>query len=71
MLREPAIAWCDSCAAPGHTMIDSIWRERRAMVDQMIALTPGLDFMLACRLEGTRQSTLAIGRRVRNLLFGR
>ncbi|MBJ7440279.1 MAG: GNAT family N-acetyltransferase [Sphingopyxis sp.] len=32
VLGDPAIAWVDSCAAPGHPMIDSVWRERRALV---------------------------------------
>src|SRR5690606_28192566 len=29
LLNDPQIAWVDSCAAPGHPMIDSVWRERR------------------------------------------
>src|SRR5690606_37031550 len=32
LLDDPAIAWVDSCAAPGHPMIDSVWRERRALI---------------------------------------
>lgn len=32
LLDDPEIAWVDSCAAPGHPMIDSVWRERRALV---------------------------------------
>jgi CelD/BcsL family acetyltransferase involved in cellulose biosynthesis len=32
ILNNAQIAWCDSCAAPDHPMIDSIWRERRALV---------------------------------------
>lgn len=32
LLDRDEIAWCDSCAAPDHPMIDSIWRERRALV---------------------------------------
>jgi len=68
ILREPAIAWCDSCATSGHAMIDSIWRERRPLVDQLIALDRGLDFALACRLETLRRSVLAIARRARDLI---
>src|SRR5262249_28041012 len=33
VLGDGDIAWCDSCATAGHAMIDSIWRERRPMVD--------------------------------------
>ncbi len=32
LLGDARIAWIDSCAAPGHPMIDSVWRERRALV---------------------------------------
>ena len=32
LLDDPHISWVDSCAAPGHPMIDSVWRERRALV---------------------------------------
>jgi len=33
-----AIAWMDSCAAPDHPMIDSLWAERRTIVQYRIAL---------------------------------
>nr|WP_221236783.1 GNAT family N-acetyltransferase [Novosphingobium taihuense] len=29
MLSRPEVSWCDSCAAPDHPMIDSLWTERR------------------------------------------
>ena len=29
LLEAGTISWCDSCAAEGHPMIDSLWRERR------------------------------------------
>lgn len=29
LLSRPDITWCDSCAAPDHPMIDSLWTERR------------------------------------------
>ena len=35
---DPAIAWMDSCAAPDHPMIDSLWAERRTVVQYRIAL---------------------------------
>lgn len=31
LLDDPAVEWCDSCAAADHPMIDHIWRERRAI----------------------------------------
>ena len=35
---DPGIAWMDSCAAPDHPMIDSLWGERRSIVQYRIAL---------------------------------
>jgi CelD/BcsL family acetyltransferase involved in cellulose biosynthesis len=38
MLDRSDIAWCDSCAAQDHPMIDHIWRERRAIARISIAI---------------------------------
>ncbi len=35
---DSAIGWMDSCAAPDHPMIDSLWAERRTIVQYRIAL---------------------------------
>ena len=35
---DPAIGWMDSCAAPDHPMIDSLWAERRTIVQYRVAL---------------------------------
>jgi CelD/BcsL family acetyltransferase involved in cellulose biosynthesis len=35
---DPAIAWMDSCAAPDHPMIDSLWAERRSIAQYRVAL---------------------------------
>ena len=67
ILREDAIAWCDSCAVADHAMIDSIWRERRAMADLLCALEPGIEFAMACRLEALRRRAIAAARKVRSL----
>jgi hypothetical protein len=67
MLAAPAVAWCDSCAIADHPMIDSIWLERRMMVDQLIGLSPR-SFRLARRLERMRRKVIAAARRVRDLL---
>lgn len=32
LLDDPDLAWCDSCAAEGHPMIERIWRDTREMV---------------------------------------
>lgn len=38
LLEEPGIDWVDSCAAPGHPMIDSLWGDRRAIVRVTVPL---------------------------------
>ena len=43
LLDDPRIDWVDSCAAPGHPMIDSVWRERRALVWVNAALSAPSD----------------------------
>jgi CelD/BcsL family acetyltransferase involved in cellulose biosynthesis len=67
ILAEGAIAWCDSCATADHPMIDSIWRERRAMVDLLLAPEPSAAFNRARRLERLRRGAVAAARRIRDL----
>ena len=43
LLEDPKIAWVDSCAAPGHPMIDSVWRERRSLVWVNVPLSAPAD----------------------------
>jgi CelD/BcsL family acetyltransferase involved in cellulose biosynthesis len=38
MLEHPQVDWTDSCAAPGHSMIERIWREKRTIVSRNIAI---------------------------------
>jgi CelD/BcsL family acetyltransferase involved in cellulose biosynthesis len=38
LLEQPGIRWTDSCAAPDHPMIDSLWRERRVIGRFSIAI---------------------------------
>lgn len=38
LLSRPEIQWCDSCAAPDHPMIDSLWTERRPIGRISVAL---------------------------------
>lgn len=43
VLDDRVAPWMDSCAAPDHPMIDSLWGERRAIAQYRIALRkPGL-----------------------------
>lgn len=38
LLERAGIQWVDSCAAAGHPMIDSLWRERRAIGRVSVAI---------------------------------
>lgn len=38
LLEHEDVAWCDSCAAADHPMIERIWREKRAMVRVNVAI---------------------------------
>jgi hypothetical protein len=38
LLDRPDFAWCDSCAAEGHPMIDSLWTGRRAVGRYSVAI---------------------------------
>ncbi|WP_295531404.1 GNAT family N-acetyltransferase, partial [Novosphingobium sp. Chol11] len=38
LLERGDVAWADSCAAPDHPMIDSLWRERRPIGRFSIAI---------------------------------
>ena len=42
LLAAEGIAWCDSCAAADHPMINHIWRERRAIGRLSIAIGGGV-----------------------------
>ena len=50
LLQRGEIAWCDSCAAPDHPMIDHFWREQRSVVSRNIAIGGGLRGALGGRL---------------------
>ncbi|UAB79479.1 GNAT family N-acetyltransferase [Erythrobacter sp. SCSIO 43205] len=38
LLNRQDIAWTDSCAVEGHSMIERIWREKRAFVSRNVAI---------------------------------
>ncbi|MDL2352944.1 MAG: GNAT family N-acetyltransferase [Pseudomonadota bacterium] len=50
LLNNPAVDWCDSCAAADHPMIDHIWRERRPIGRMSIAIGGKLRRALFARL---------------------
>ncbi|MCA0909369.1 GNAT family N-acetyltransferase [Qipengyuania gaetbuli] len=42
LLGDGAIDWCDSCAEPGHSMIERIWMERRPFAYYTIPIGSGI-----------------------------
>ena len=38
LLERGDIEWADSCAAPGHSMIERIWREKRRITTRNVAI---------------------------------
>ncbi len=55
LLDDPQIDWVDSCAAPGHPMIDSVWRERRALVWVNVPLSAPADRLRFAMLTKTER----------------
>lgn len=55
ILDDPRIDWVDSCAAPGHPMIDSVWRERRHLVWINVPLARGADRLRFRALTGAEK----------------
>jgi len=37
---EPRVRWMDSCAAPGHPMVERLWKERRLIQSWVVPLRP-------------------------------
>lgn len=55
LLDDARIEWTDSCAAPDHPMIDSIWRERRRLVWINVPLAGGADRLRFRALAGAEK----------------
>jgi CelD/BcsL family acetyltransferase involved in cellulose biosynthesis len=61
LFGEPSLMLIDTCAIPGHPMIENIWRDRIEMANVMIApkSISTSRFALAVSLEGLRRSLRA------------
>jgi hypothetical protein len=68
LLADATIEFVDSCAVPDHPLMDHLWRDRLAMADVMIGLSPGANFARACRLETMRRDAIAMARNARDAL---
>ena len=69
LLADRSLARADSCATADHPMIDHVWRERLALADRLMRVTPDgkLAFALARSLEATRRAAVTAAKRMRGL----
>ena len=67
ILARPDIAWMDSCAAPDHPMIDSLWAERRTLVRVTVPLA-GVRRRLAYSVARLLEESSALCRALARML---
>ncbi len=53
-LRDDRVSLTDSCAVPGHPMIDRLWRDRLTLVDWAVATRPGRPIGFTCAVAAER-----------------
>jgi CelD/BcsL family acetyltransferase involved in cellulose biosynthesis len=68
LITDPGVDWGDSCAAPERSAYGRYWRERLALADRLIAVTPRASFGLACHLETWRRGLENMARGARDRL---
>jgi CelD/BcsL family acetyltransferase involved in cellulose biosynthesis len=73
LMKEEGVARVDSCAIPGHPMIENIWRDRMDMADVMIApkSVSAAHFKVIVQLERLRRATRTMARDTVNFIRGR
>ena len=62
--RDASIAMTDSCAVPGHSMIDRVWAERIAVGDYLVGTDADRPaaFAWACALEARRRQLRSVAK---------
>ncbi len=72
LFAESGITLVDSCAIPGHPMIENIWRDRIKVADVMIAPNSiGVKrFAITLKAERLRRAARKIARDTYNFLRG-
>jgi CelD/BcsL family acetyltransferase involved in cellulose biosynthesis len=73
LMTEERLARVDSCAIPGHPMIENIWRDRIGMADVIIAprSVGAAHFNVIVQLERLRRKARAMARDTFNFIKGR
>jgi CelD/BcsL family acetyltransferase involved in cellulose biosynthesis len=71
LLGRPGILHADSCAVPGHPMIDNIWRDRLPLADMLIAApgTPAPLFQAIAAAERIRRPLRGTAKSLYHLLL--
>lgn len=69
LLHDADVVRTDSCAAPNHSMIDHIWRERLVLCDRLIAVRADQHFALVRSLEGLRTTAIRQAKNIRRRFF--
>ena len=65
ILSRPGIAWMDSCAAENHSMIDSLWTERRAILRVTVRLKGARRSAVFALCRALERGSAAIRKRIR------
>jgi hypothetical protein len=69
LAADERLSLVDSCAVPGHAMIEHLWGGRVAMADWLVPLSAGsAAFSVGLAAERTRRAMLAPARRMRDRL---
>jgi CelD/BcsL family acetyltransferase involved in cellulose biosynthesis len=68
LFKENGIALVDSCAIPGHPMIDNIWRDRISMCDVLVG-APGTSQALFAVMAAAENARHALRERAKHLLY--
>ncbi len=73
LMKEQGVTRVDSCAIPGHPMIENIWRDRIDMADVIIAprSISAAHFNVIVQLERLRRTARAMARDTYNFIRGR
>jgi len=66
-LRDDKVDWVDSCAVPGHPMIDHIWAERRTMSSMLVTTPHSFSVPLAGWIALAKRGEAAARKRLRVL----
>jgi CelD/BcsL family acetyltransferase involved in cellulose biosynthesis len=70
LLEDASLTRADSCATADHPMIDHVWRERLALADRLVSISPdrAIRFAVARRLEALLRTAIDSAKALRNLI---